>query len=328
MAKPDVNPLLPDATPAQVRAILGAMRTIAESGGAASDADKHAIESAAKYIFGVNATFDTIAAAPPQELVRTLLSSGLDTEAVKFLAVMALVDGTLDTAKVAEVMRFADALGIEARYLSEMIEAAHGKLQEALADMTRANMESITEKPWSGDVNTWLVPYSGDAADPAMAAKFEALGQLKDDTFGHAFWEHFKENGYAFPGAPTALNAAFCVPHDSAHVLSGYNTTARGELLVSTFTASMHRINPMAGHVLPVIFTWHLGIQINEVAGMEGGALDPNEFWHAWAGGAATTIDTFAPGWDFWSYVDVPLVDLRERWSIPAAGLDRPTRHT
>jgi len=324
MAKPDANPLLPGATPAQTRAILGAMRAVAETGGTASDADKQAIESAARYIFGVNATFDTIASAPPQELVRTLLSSGLDAEAMKFLAVMALVDGTLDRTKIAEVMRYATALGVEARYLDEIVEAAQGKLQEALADMTRANMESITEKPWSGDVVKWLLPYTGDAVDPALAAKFEALGQLDDDTFGHAFWAHFKENNYAFPGLPTALNAAFCVPHDSAHVLSGYDTTARGELLVSTFTASMHRINPMAGHVLPVIFTWHLGVEINAVAGMEGGALDPAEFWHAWAGGAATTIDTFAPGWDFWTYVDVPLAALRERWSIPATGLDRP----
>ena len=49
---------------------------------------------------------------------------------------------------------------------------------------------------------------------------------------------------------------------------------------------------------------------------------DPDEFWHAWAAGGATTVDTFAPDWDFWAYVDVPIRALRTRWSIPAEGLD------
>ena len=112
------------------------------------------------------------------------------------------------------------------------------------------------------------------------------------------------------------------VPHDFVHVLTGYDTKPRGELLASTFTAAMHPKYPMGGHVLPVIFSWHLGVQINEVARDASGALDPEEFWHAWAAGAAVTVDTFAPDWDFWSHVEVPLGALREHWSIPAAGLD------
>ena len=47
------------------------------------------------------------------------------------------------------------------------------------------------------------------------------------------------------------------------------------------------------------------------------GALDPREFWHAWARGAAVTEDLFAPGWDFWSCVGESLVALRERYAIP-----------
>jgi hypothetical protein len=85
----------------------------------------------------------------------------------------------------------------------------------------------------------------------------------------------------------------------------------------------MHPEYPMAGHVLPVIFSWHLRVQINAVAGRAGGALDPQEFWHAWAGGHAATVDTFSPDWKFWDHVEVPLVKLREGYSIPPGGLDR-----
>ena len=38
-----------------------------------------------------------------------------------------------------------------------------------------------------------------------------------------------------------------------AHVLSGYDTSLQGELLVSTFTAGMHPDEPITGHILPVI---------------------------------------------------------------------------
>lgn len=70
-------------------------------------------------------------------------------------------------------------------------------------------------------------PRVGAAADTAMARRFDALGRLPADRFGHASWLHFKENAYAFPGDPIALNAAFCVPHESAHVLSHYDSSPR-----------------------------------------------------------------------------------------------------
>ena len=234
------------------------------------------------------------------------------------LTIMAFVDGSLDEAKIAAVLAYAAALGIDEPYIQEIAEAAHGHVQAALADMTRRNLESITGKRWlQDDAMGWFLPYRGDHADPALAARYRALGSLPAGTLGRAYWEQYQRNRYAFPGEPTALNEAFATPHDCAHVLSGYDTKPRGELLVSTFTAAMHPSRPMEGHILPVIFSWHLGIKINDVAGSAVGALDPREFWHAWARGAAVTEDLFAPGWDFWGCVGESVAALRERYSIP-----------
>ena len=71
----------------------------------------------------------------------------------------------------------------------------------------------------------WIRPYGGDKADPALVARYEALGKLPQNTFGKALWDFDKRNGYPFPGDPTALNAAFGTPHDSTHVISGYDTS-------------------------------------------------------------------------------------------------------
>ena len=325
MTSKTVRPLIADATRSQTEAILGAMRTVAATGGSLSESDRIALESADRCIFGHQGPFalDAIKPVSPAALVSALAGSNLAENAVKFLTVMAFVDGKLDKAKIAAVLDYASALGIRQEYLDDIKIAAQDRLQEALAHMVRANMISITGQPWEGDVNAWLLPYTGDKADPKMAARFEELALLDKATFGHAFWAHFKENNYAFPGDPAALNAAFSVPHDSAHVLTNYHTDPRGELLVSTFTASMHPKYPMAGHVLPVIFSWHLNIQINKVAKDAKGAMDPQEFWHAWAAGAAAKVDTFSPEWNFWAHVEKPLTALRAEWSIPPSGVDR-----
>src|SRR5262245_29851833 len=95
-----VPPLIPNATPAQVAAILGAMRAVAETGMAASDADRHAIVAAGRYLFGHDdAALDAIAPVAPEALTAALAGSKLGEDAAKFLTVMAFVDGKLDKAK-------------------------------------------------------------------------------------------------------------------------------------------------------------------------------------------------------------------------------------
>jgi tellurite resistance protein len=321
----DVRAFISNASPQQIAAILGAMRSVAETNGALSDADSRALSAASLYIFGEMRPLDVAGVKPvaPVALAAAVSDPKLREDALKFATVMAFVDGRLDKAKIAAVISYANALGLHERYIDEIAEAAAGHVKEALADMTRANMVSITGKAWTdADATAWLMPYA-KMPDPALAARCRALGTLPADSFGHAFYVHYTSNKYDFPGEANGLNAAFALPHDTVHVVTGYGTTPRGELLASTFTAAMHPHFPMAGHILPVIFSWHLDVQINPVAKDAAGGLDPVEFWHAYAGGKTATIDTFAPGWDFWAYVETPLRRLRKQWAIPEDGLDR-----
>jgi hypothetical protein len=320
-----VGPLIRNATPPQIVSILGAMRAIAEAGRGSTKADEDALTGAAHYMFGYDGPLG-VGAVPsisPAALAAALDGSSLPEDSVKFLTVMAVIDGRIDEAKLALVLQYAQSLGIHERYLRELADAAHQSLQEALADMMQANMASILNRPWEGgDAEAWLLPYQGSAADSGLARRFENLGQSDPVTFGHAFWKHFKKNSYAFPGEQQGLNAAFSVPHDSVHVLTGYTTSGRGKILVSMITASMHRDYPMAGHVLPAIFSWHLKVQINSVAKNSSGSLDPVEVWRAWSAGAQASVDTFAPDWDFWTHAGRPLGALREDWAIPPTGLE------
>lgn len=305
-------------------AILGAMRQVALAGGhTITYADTVSILAAGRYLLRRHGLTDlgTLPAAEPADLVATLTDRSLAEEAVKYLAIMAMVDGSLDSRKLKRVLEYSRALDVEADYLTDLVEAASGHLAWATADMWRKNFDSVLSRSSEGlDPSTWIRPYAGANADPSLVARYEALGRLPQDSFGKALWDFDKTNGYPFPGEPAALNAAFGTAHDSTHVISGYDTSARGELLVSTFTAGMHPLNPMSGHILPVIFFFHFGEQLNDVGHAGKGGLDPDEFWHAWARGAAMTTDIFDPKWSVWDWVDHDLDELRRRWNVTPPG--------
>jgi hypothetical protein len=310
-----------DATAAEGRAILGAMLAIAQAGPAVTAADRASVAAAARYIFRLDLPSDLTGLSEPatEQLAALAAKPDLALEAARFATVMAFVDAELNDAKLAAVLRLASTLGVEADFVHDIAAVAQGRLRDATSHMIRANLESLTGKPWStDDAMSWLTPYNGANADPALAARFRALAELPRETFGYAFNAFYRDNKYAFPGEEGALNFAFATSHDSAHLLAGYDTSPRGELLVSTFTAAMHRNQAMSGHVLPVIFSWHLGIALNELAGADKGALDPQEFWHAWARGERMTVDLFGPDWSFWAATVEPIDRLRRRIGLAA----------
>lgn len=325
------------ATPGERKAILGAMKRVATADGRTplSEAGHRSLVACARHGLGIT-DLQPVGDLPSLDAgdLATALSTPADPSrgpaaaAVRFLAVTALVDGSLDKARIDLVLDYAEALEIRERYLEQLQAAVNGRLAWALADMTRQNIRSLWDQPWNEQDNVMalLLPYRGERADPALVSRHEALGALPEGSFGRAWWTIYKDNGYAFPGDPRGANAAFVRPHDSTHVLSGYDTTPQGEILVSTFTAGMHPRLPMEGHILPVIFSWHLGIEINEFAGSAGGALDPAGFWEAWARGSEVAVDLFAPDWDFWSVVEEPVESLRRRYRIPPRGASPSAR--
>jgi hypothetical protein len=79
----------------------------------------------------------------------------------------------------------------------------------------------------------------------------------------------------------------------------------------------MHRSEGMSGHILLVIFSWHLGIALNPLAGSASGAFNGEKFWRAWERGRMTTLDTFGPDWDLWGLVKTPLAEIRSAYNVP-----------
>jgi len=306
------------ATLEQGRTIVGAMRAVAASAGVAAAADERSITAAVVHVLGLDPVAIGRGLAPePAALADALADPSLDRDALALIAVMAFVDGTLSREKIDRVLRYADALGVGDDYVLDLAQAAQEHVTWVVADMARGNAAGAPAARLDADFSEQFLPYD-DHPEPELAAQFRALGALPVRSFGRAYYDHYARNGYAFPGEKGALSIAFAVPHDSAHLLSGYSTSAQGELLVATFAAAMHRRDGMAAHILPVIYSWHLGSAFNAVTGTTAGAFDGDKFRRAWERGRGMRVDTFGSEWNFWSKTDVPLQELRDVFGVPA----------
>jgi hypothetical protein len=312
--------MLIQANREEADAILGAMRQVATENDRRplSETGASALNAAARYVFRLNEDLRILAlpSVTPADLAAILTTQDQRAAACRFLAVTPLLDGRLDAAKIEVFLRYADALAIREDYVGQLAESVR-HLDWVLQDMTRQNIKSLWDEPWDGsDIMELLLPYRRNP-NPDLAVRYDALGTLAPGTFGRQFWEIYKRNGYAFPGQEQGVNARFATPHDSTHVLSGYDTSPQGEILVSTFTAGMHPRLPMEGHILPVIFSWHLGIEINAFAKSARNQLDVEKFWVAWVRGSEMRTDLFAPDWDFWNLIEEPVAAVQSRYQVP-----------
>lgn len=307
--------------PAEGEAILGAMRAVAlaHGDGALSEMDRETIVSAGAIVLALDGVdVDALAPVEPEALAAMVESEGEAEQAIRMLAVMSLADGVADAEKTALVRAYADALDVRGGYLEILAEVAEDEIAQATACMVRKNAESFPHLDASRlaiDAIAPFLPYR-DAPEPELEARYKTLAELPPDTFGRAFYEHFHRNGFEFPGNPAGLAEGFTTPHDSSHVLSGYSTSEMGELCVSTFIGAMHPDHPMAAEVLPVIYSWHLGVKLNDIANSSHGAFEPRHFWTAWQRGAATTVDVVDAGWDFWAATEVPLEEIRADYGV------------
>ena len=301
--------------------VLGALRRVATAAGDRSltMADRRALNAFERFVLRLDlvSDFEALPETTPPQLAAIIQRDDVRTHLVQFLVVMALVDGVIDEAKIPIVVDYAKALDVREDSVRQLAELGRGNLAWVRADVQRQNLLSITGQELGVSVDEWILPYRGDHADPKLADRYRALGKLPNGTLGRTFYEFYQANRFPFPGEPQGLNERFASRHDTAHILSGYDTSPQGELLVSTFTAGMHPKEPMSGHILPVIMSWHMGIELVHLAGSTTGQLDPEKFWFAWERGSEVTTDVFADTWDLWAAASEPLDNLRAEYHVP-----------
>lgn len=254
----------------------------------------------------------------PEGLARALGNNReLRHHVSKLLAVAALADATVDESRMRRVVEYAQHLNISSGWVRDLALIGQGQLEQATQDIISTNVRTWPGLgPLDGSFPV-LLPYKDQTPeDRALAQKFAELDDYEAHTFGRQFLHHFRTHGFSLPGEPDALTGWFAVRHDSLHVLSGYSTSLQGEVCVSAFTAGMHPHESMRGHILAVIFQYHVG-QDSSGLGAQKGGLDPEKFFVAWDRGRQLRVDALDSSWDFWAAAQKPVAELRDEMGIP-----------
>jgi hypothetical protein len=161
------------------------------------------------------------------------------TRMVQVMLLAALVLRPLPPVVTDRIGAVARELMVDEGMIAVAQEFAHGTLGLAAHDFERNGYTAH----WSDEQHDALhtakslaQPWDLDVADPALAARWSALGDLPDGTLGKGVWQMYRARGFEFPGLPGSA-PPLLAQHDWVHVLGDYGTTVEAEVEVFAFVA-------------------------------------------------------------------------------------------
>lgn len=311
--------------PAPEVAVLGlrAMKMVAAAPGQIAVPARNLLDAAQKIILRTSHDLDALAPIAPDELAAGMTDPALRQQFVNGMLVMSLTAGIPPDAQIDVVDRFAAALGVENPYVRDFHWLARRQMLLFRLDFMRrshvvdALRQNYEDAGLLGTIKA-VLGSRGLLEDPAVTAPYLALGELPAGTLGRALFDHYRNNGFAFPGEKHGFPEGG-IYHDFAHVLSGYGTDPEGELQIGAFTTGFRRNNPIAV-LLFVMLTFSAGVNVTPLPQphVEGLLAQPGlaeKIVHAVERGAAMTVD-LSDHWDFWSHVARPIDEVRREFNI------------
>ncbi len=161
-------------------------------------------------------------------------------------------------------------------------------------------------------------------ANPKIAAKYQSLDSLPADTLGSAFFRHMKQRKLALPGEPGGIIEQG-LQHDMMHVVTGFDTDAKGESRLAGFYFGALTRHPIKGAdafalIMVALMTFQLGYKIGPAfVGVEHGVVDPEELFSIYDLGHQVSFNLLTE-WKIADDFAVPLAQVRQRFGLAAEG--------
>ncbi|MDQ2643129.1 MAG: hypothetical protein M3020_04895 [Myxococcota bacterium] len=298
--------------PRELGVVLRALRNVASANHRFTDAERALVEGVARiHEFDVSA--DMLEPIAFGEVAKVVQDPHRRKRAVQLAMVTALIEGAPSQVTEREVRKLAAALGIDEQGLDVLYELAHHRGLIARADMFRRVGRFIrSARDFPGVLQLALPMLGIGGGDPALAATYRAFEHCPRGSFGRAFYDHFLDNGFGFPGEIGGITMVF---HDLGHVLAGYGTDPQGEIQQAAFQAGFARRDGFS-FLLFGILQFHVGMRITPVAKGYTGLFDVPLVLTALHRGAACKID-LSEGFDMMGNRNKPLEQLRAELGIP-----------
>lgn len=316
--------LRPD--PEQVPFGLRAMTTVARAADKGLGQPQLALLDAMQRVI-LHSDIDVVSLQPidPQELAARLQAPALRRQLVQGMVVMSLVDGPSTPAQAQLIETFAAHMGVDEPAIRVIRHLADRELLQFRLDFyRRSHLRDAIESTYRMNggvlaVAKTILGLRGLVEEEALAARFEAWGNLASGTTGRAVHDYYRANGFAFPGQKGGFPYGL-VYHDFAHILSGNPATPEGELQVASFQAGFRRNDNAFFTILFAVLTQTSGINMSPVTqpvllgriGKPGLAV---EMLKELERGSKMNTD-LGDDWDFWPYAAMRLDEAREKLGI------------
>lgn len=300
---------------------LRALKAVSLADGVFDQSERNLVRAAGSALSLV-VDVDAVEPCEPEEAAAAITTPLHRERLVQSMLVCALIDGEASEKEAALIERFAAALGVDEPRLRNFESVASGHLRYVQFDLMRHSTmvsdvvrEAFKQQGVSGAYRT-LAPFAheGLAIDEELAARYEALGELDEDTFGRAYFEHMKERGFSFPGQQRGFPEGF-IKHDLCHVLGDYDTDPAGECEVIAFIAGFMERDPFA-YLFMIVLHMHLGIEIFQGDATGDLAFDPQRALAALRRGSLVNQDLYATDFDWWEHLPQPLADVRHSLNV------------
>jgi tellurite resistance protein len=314
----------PELAPYELRALAMVARSAASGLGQAQRAMLDAVQ---QLVLETDLPVDSLPPVRPEELVSQLDDPAQARQLIRLMVAMSLADGPPSPAQVAHLEAFAAALRVEEPAVGVVAHLAKRRLRRfRLAFMRHSHVRTYlrnTRRMLGGIrpmIHALLVARGVAPENVELAARFHALEKLPEESLGHQFFRHCRQEGLAFPGEKGGfpMGALF---HDFSHVLAGYDTSPEGEMKNAAFQAGFTDDEDDFFTMLFAIVIHTAGINLTPfempvVLGRIGQGSLALEVFHALQRGAEMKVD-LGDGWDFWEWVELPIETARKQLGVP-----------
>lgn len=300
-------------SPNQALAAWRAVAAIAHADGAPAERSRRLLEVSARSL-GVSPTERSLADG---ELAAAFASPAMRRVLVDALVIPACIEGEVTVARERVVFALARSLDVRSHWAELLPTLRRGgvfALKRALAsrspDARRLLARTWQEEGMRGIVRA-LAFVLGLHRDPRLAARFRALGELPEGSFGRAVVDHFRAKGLPFPGEKNGVPERM-IHHDLMHVLNGYDTDAAGECELAAFYAAFADGDSFT-FVVTALATFHLGLRVSPaIVQPARGAFEPERALAAFLRGRSLGVDVMG-AWNYWDLMPLPVADVKER---------------
>ena len=138
---------------------------------------------------------NTLKPLTPEAVAEQITDSIWRERILRGMTVVALMDGQLSEERLAYLRRAAAALGVGEAVVNTYANLVHERMHLVRLDMARRRLEAAMQ----------LARYVLKQSDPALAARYRALGDLPEGTLGHAYIQFITSNGFSVPGMTACM---------------------------------------------------------------------------------------------------------------------------